>query len=100
VILEPGTPAFRFCTSLRDEAHRFAVGYHRNKRSKGLTSSVLDGIPGIGEKRRQALLQAFGSPAGVLAAEEAEVAGVVGKGMSRRIRQYLLDREDDRASRE
>ena len=99
VILEPGTAAFRFCTSLRDEAHRFAVGYHRNKRSKSLTDSVLDGIPGIGKKRRQALLQTFGSPAGVLAAGEAEVASVVGKGMSRRIRQYLLDREDDRASR-
>jgi excinuclease ABC subunit C len=100
MILDPGTPAFRFCTSLRDEAHRFAVDYHRNKRSKSLASSVLDRINGIGKKRKQALLQAFGSPAGVLAADEAEVASVVGKGMSRRVRQYLLDREDDRASRE
>jgi excinuclease ABC subunit C len=43
VILEPRTPAFRFCTSLRDEAHRFAVGYHRKKRSKSLAEACLTG---------------------------------------------------------
>jgi excinuclease ABC subunit C len=46
---------------VRDEAHRFAITYHRQKRSKAMTVSALDGIPGLGETRRKALLRQFGS---------------------------------------
>jgi excinuclease ABC subunit C len=46
---------------VRDEAHRFAITYHRQKRSKAMTSSALDGIPGLGETRRKALMRKFGS---------------------------------------
>ena len=45
---------------LRDESHRFAVEYHRKLRSKRMTASVLDGIPGLGEKRKNRLLNEFG----------------------------------------
>jgi excinuclease ABC subunit C len=46
---------------VRDEAHRFAVAHHRERRSKAMTSSALDNIPGLGEVRRKALLRHFGS---------------------------------------
>ena len=46
---------------VRDEAHRFAITLHRSRRSKGMTASALDGVPGLGETRRTALLKHFGS---------------------------------------
>jgi len=46
---------------IRDEAHRFAITYHRNKRDKDITKSILDITPGIGEKRKNILLKEFGS---------------------------------------
>ena len=46
---------------VRDEAHRFAIAFHRQRRSKAMTTSVLDGIPGLGDVRRKALLRHFGS---------------------------------------
>jgi excinuclease ABC subunit C len=46
---------------VRDEAHRFAITFHRQRRSKAMTASVLDDIPGLGEIRRKALLRHFGS---------------------------------------
>jgi len=46
---------------VRDEAHRFAITFHRQRRSKAMTASVLDDVPGLGEARRKALLRHFGS---------------------------------------
>ncbi|GAA4388363.1 excinuclease ABC subunit UvrC [Ornithinibacter aureus] len=65
---------------LRDEAHRFAVTFHRQRRSKAMTASRLDGIPGLGEKRRKALLKAFGSVKRIAAASVDELAEVPGIG--------------------
>lgn len=65
---------------LRDEAHRFAVTFHRQRRSKAMTASRLDGIPGLGEKRRKALLKAFGSVKRISAASVDELAEVPGIG--------------------
>jgi excinuclease ABC subunit C len=65
---------------LRDEAHRFAIGYHRTLRSRAATESRLDGIPGLGATRRKALLRQFGSVAGVAAASPEELAAVPGVG--------------------
>jgi excinuclease ABC subunit C len=56
-----GTPEFRVLTSIRDEAHRFAIGHHRRKRAKAAVSSELEEIKGIGPKMRQKLLLHFGS---------------------------------------
>lgn len=63
---------------IRDEAHRFAITFHREKRSKALVTSGLDAIPGIGPKKKKALLLHFGSLAGVQGADVAELARVPG----------------------
>ncbi|MFW5986102.1 MAG: helix-hairpin-helix domain-containing protein, partial [Halanaerobiales bacterium] len=55
------SPALQLLQHVRDEAHRFAVNYHRKLRSRRLTHSMLDKIPGVGPQRRQALLRHFGS---------------------------------------
>ncbi|QIM20948.1 excinuclease ABC subunit UvrC [Phycicoccus sp. HDW14] len=65
---------------LRDEAHRFAITFHRQRRSKAMTQSALDGVPGLGEKRRKALLREFGSVKRIRAASVDELAGVPGIG--------------------
>ena len=65
---------------VRDEAHRFAITYHRQKRSKRMTTSALDGIPGLGEARRKALLRHFGSVRKLKAATVEEIAEVPGFG--------------------
>jgi excinuclease ABC subunit C len=65
---------------VRDEAHRFAITYHRQKRSKAMTSSALDGIPGLGETRRKALLAHFGSLKRLRQADLAAVMEVSGIG--------------------
>ncbi len=65
---------------LRDEAHRFAITFHRQRRSKAMTSSALDTIPGLGEKRRKALLARFGSVKRIRAASVEELADVPGIG--------------------
>ena len=63
---------------IRDEAHRFALTYHRLRRGKRMTQSALDGIPGLGEARRKALLRHFGSVKNVRAASVEEIAAVKG----------------------
>jgi len=85
------SPALRLLQRLRDEAHRFGLAYSRNRRSaRTITSELLD-IPGIGPGRRRALLERFGSLAGVRSATAAELAAVPGvsSGLAERIRAYL-----------
>src|SRR5699024_9897518 len=65
---------------VRDEAHRFAITFHRQRRSKAMTASALDGIPGLGETRRKALLRHFGSVKKVRAASVEELQAVSGIG--------------------
>jgi excinuclease ABC subunit C len=65
---------------LRDEAHRFAITSHRAKRSKDMTTSALDTVPGLGAVRRKALLKHFGSVKKIRAADAAEIAAVPGIG--------------------
>ncbi|MFN8088210.1 MAG: excinuclease ABC subunit UvrC [Mycobacterium sp.] len=65
---------------VRDEAHRFAIAYHRNKRSKRMTASALDAIPGLGETRRKALVTHFGSVARLRHASIEEITAVPGIG--------------------
>jgi excinuclease ABC subunit C len=59
--LEPSDPALLWIQKIRDEAHRFAIDYHRQRQSRTLTQSALDDIPGIGPKKRSKLLKIFGS---------------------------------------
>jgi excinuclease ABC subunit C len=65
---------------VRDEAHRFAITYHRAKRGKAATASALDSVPGLGPARRAALLKAFGSVRAVSAAAPEDIAAVPGIG--------------------
>ncbi|HLY34234.1 MAG TPA: helix-hairpin-helix domain-containing protein, partial [Jatrophihabitantaceae bacterium] len=65
---------------VRDEAHRFAITYHREKRSRAMTTSVLDDVPGLGETRRKALLRHFGSVKRLKSATVAELVEVPGIG--------------------
>jgi len=87
-ILAPGSPALHLVQRIRDEAHRVAVSYHRSIRSKESTRSALEDVPGIGPKRRQALLKAFGSIEGIRRASVEELAAV--PGMTRPVAERLL----------
>ncbi|WP_007514597.1 MULTISPECIES: excinuclease ABC subunit UvrC [Pseudofrankia] len=80
VILPRTSEALYLLQRVRDEAHRFAITYHRQKRSASMTVSLLDGVPGLGETRRKALLRTFGSVAKLRAASVEEIAGVPGIG--------------------
>ncbi len=80
-VLVPEThPALRLLINVRDEAHRTAVGYNRQRRGKAMTRSVLDDVPGIGPKRRDALLAHFSSVDQLRAADVAEIASIPGVG--------------------
>ncbi len=80
VILPRSSEGLYLLQRVRDEAHRFAITYHRQKRSRGLTASVLDDIAGLGPARRTALLKRFGSVRRMTAATPDEIATVPGIG--------------------
>ena len=79
---------------MRDEAHRFAIGTHRAKRAKQIVSSPLDGISGIGSKRKKALLRHFGSGKAVKRASLADLKVVDGisKSMAEKIYGYFNEK--------
>ncbi|WP_343394552.1 excinuclease ABC subunit UvrC [Candidatus Amarobacter glycogenicus] len=78
VILPRGSEALYLVQRLRDEAHRFAITFHRQVRGKSSIQSALDTIPGIGPKRKKALLRKFGSVKQIREADVAEIASTVG----------------------
>ncbi|MCR2043959.1 excinuclease ABC subunit UvrC [Anaerosalibacter massiliensis] len=78
ISLEKNSTTFRFITRIQDEAHRFAISYHRSLRSKKIFKSVLDDIKGIGDKRKKALLKTFGSIEGIKKASMEELKDVEG----------------------
>jgi len=78
LLLEPRDPVLYFLQRLRDEAHRFVIGSHRVGRTKSRLRSVLDGVPGIGPRRKKALLHRFGSAQAVARAGLADLESVEG----------------------
>ena len=80
VILQRSSEGLYLLQRVRDEAHRFAISAHRKRRSKGMTLSALDDVPGLGPTRSAALLKAFGSIARLRAASVEELAAVPGMG--------------------
>jgi excinuclease ABC subunit C len=84
------SPSLRLLQRARDEAHRFAVSYSRKRRSKRIITSELLRIPGVGPARRRALLERFGSLAGVRTATPAEIAAL--PGFSTKLADRILDR--------
>ena len=91
--LEPRDPVLYFLQRLRDEAHRFAIGAHRAKRTKAIGRSPLDEIPGIGAKRKNALLHHFGSARAVARAGLAEIERV--SGISKTVAKKVYDHFHD-----
>jgi excinuclease ABC subunit C len=89
-MLEGRDPVLYYVQRLRDEAHRFAIGSHRAKRSKAIAANPLDEIEGIGPKRKKALLMAFGSAKAVARASVADLARV--EGVSGALAQAIYDR--------
>ncbi|MCH8156042.1 MAG: excinuclease ABC subunit C, partial [Proteobacteria bacterium] len=87
LLLEPRDPVLYFLQRLRDEAHRFAIGSHRSGRSKARLRSALDEVPGVGAKRKKALLLRFGSAKAVARAGLADLEAVAGisSGVARHI---------------
>jgi excinuclease ABC subunit C len=77
--LDRTSPALRLLQRIRDEAHRFAITFHRKRRKKKSFGSELDGIPGLGPKRKAALLERFGGLDAILAASFADLVAVVGE---------------------
>lgn len=76
--IDTGSEAFKLITRIQDEAHRFAIEYHRSLRQQNQVHSVLDEVPGIGPKRRRALMRAFQSIDEVLAADVDTLASIEG----------------------
>ncbi len=80
IVLPPTSPALYLVQRIRDEAHRFAITYHRSLRAKSTVRSAFDGLPGVGPKRRRALLRVFGSARRVREAPVEQIAAVPGIG--------------------
>ncbi len=89
--LDPKSPFLYYLQRLRDEAHRFAIGSHRKKRSKAIGANPLDEIAGIGAGRKKALLQHFGSARAVAAAGVSDIETVAGvsSAMARKIYDFF-----------
>ena len=77
--LTPGSKTLQLIQRIRDEAHRFAITYYRQRHGKKLVDSALDQIPGVGPKTKKALIRKFGSVEGIKRASEKDLGGVVGK---------------------
>ncbi len=91
ITLPSGSQGLFLIQRIRDEAHRFAVEYHRKLRGKASLASVLEEVPGIGPKRRRALLKRFGSIEAIREASVEELAGVPGvsREVAERVKEYL-----------
>jgi excinuclease ABC subunit C len=92
--MPPNSALLFYLQRLRDEAHRFAIGTHRAKRAKSLTTSTLDEVPGIGPNRKRALLMHFGTARAVKGAalEDLEKAPGISKAMARQLYDYFHPR--------
>ena len=88
VVLPTGSPSLYLVKRVRDEAHRFAIAYHRELRGRAMTASVLDHIPGVGPTRKKALLKAFGGVKSLRAATAAQIAAV--KGIPRDVAEEIV----------
>ena len=89
--VKQNTPLFHLLENIQDEVHRFAITFHRDKRSKSQIASVLDNIPGIGEKRKTALLKAFKSVSRIKKASLEELTEIVGPSIAKNIQEKLKE---------
>ena len=92
IALAPADPADLLLQRIRDEAHRFAVTFHRRARTARDLRSALDEVPGVGPRRRRALLTAFGSVGGVRRATREDLAAVVGAKVATAVLAFFASR--------
>jgi excinuclease ABC subunit C len=97
-LLAKTSGALRLLQQVRDEAHRFAITFHRSLREKRTLQTELDLIKGIGKKRAQELLEVFGSVQGVRFASEDQLAEAVGEKTARRIKQHFAEEGEGESS--
>ena len=95
IVLSRFSPILHLVQSIRDEAHRFAVTFHRTRRNAQRLASELDQIEGVGERTVQKLLKHFGSSELVRAAGEDQLAGVIGRAAARRVRRHYEETVGD-----
>ena len=93
--LDKKSETLKIIQQLRNEAHRFGITHHRNKRSKGALVSSLESIPGIGEKTMQTLISHFKSMKRVKLAEEKDIAAVIGLSKAKKITDFYADTPKD-----
>ena len=89
--VKQNTPLFHLLENIQNEVHRFAITFHRDKRSKNQIASALDNIPGIGEKRKTALLKAFKSVSRIKKASLEELTEIVGPSIAKNIQEKLKE---------
>lgn len=87
--IKQGTPLFHLLENIQDEVHRFAITFHRDKRSKSQIASALDNIKGIGEKKKTALLKVFKSVRRIKEASIEELSKVVGEASAKAVKEEL-----------
>lgn len=87
--LKPTDELFKFLTQIQDEVHRFAISFHKQRRSKVQTRSELDEIPGVGEKTKTALLKHFGSVKRIRSAEKQELTNLLGNAKGSVVYEYF-----------
>ncbi len=100
VILPRASAGLYLLQRIRDEAHRFAISFHRQKRGKAMTVSALDGVPGLGDSKRKALLAQFGSVKSIKTASIEELTGAkgIGPSLAAAIVRHFTDDDGDAAT--
>ena len=93
IALKVESPLFRFLTQVQDEVHRYAITFHRDKRSKHQVASALDNVPGIGPKTKAQLLRKWHSVKRIREAEEGELATVIGTAKAKILKEKLAEND-------
>ena len=91
IAMKTDSPLFRLLTQIQDEVHRYAITFHRDKRSKHQIASILDNVPGIGPKTKTLLLNRFHSVKRIRETEEDELAAVIGASKAKVLKEFLAD---------
>lgn len=91
IAMKTDSPLFRLLTQIQDEVHRYAITFHRDKRSKHQIASILDNVPGIGPKTKTLLLNRFHSVKRIRETEEDELATVIGASKAKVLKEFLAD---------
>ena len=91
IAMKTDSPLFRLLTQIQDEVHRYAITFHRDKRSKHQIASILDNVPGIGPKTKTLLLNRFHSVKRIRETEEDELAAEIGASKAKVLKEFLAD---------